>query len=215
MIERIQFITNDFTRPHWENAALACKGGIRWVQLRVKDTDDDTWKEIAEKTQDVCVRYGAKFIINDNVALAKTLLADGVHVGLTDMPLAHARALLGESFIIGGTANTLDDVRKHHQTSGDYVGLGPLRFTDTKKKLSPILDITGYQTIMDQLSSAKIDIPIIAIGGIQLSDIKPLMQTGIFGVAISSLVTSATDPEGMAAKLVQEISIHNYKSNAT
>lgn len=205
MIERLQFITNNFTRPHWENAELACKGGIKWIQLRVKDTDEETLQMIAEKTQDICVKYGAKLIINDHIELAQKLLADGVHLGLDDTPTSKAREMLSDQYILGGTANTFENIQMHHKAKVDYIGLGPYKHTDTKKNLSPILGLQGYATLIQQMGSSGINIPIIAIGGIQIADIKAIMHTGVYGIAISSLVTAASNPSLMAEQLVKEM----------
>lgn len=204
MIERVQFITNDFTRPHWENAELACQGGIKWIQLRVKDTDEETLQMIAEKTQDICVRYGAKLIINDHIVLAQKILADGVHLGLGDTPTSQAREMLDQQYILGGTANTLENIIMHHEAQVDYIGLGPYRHTDTKKNLSPILGLEGYAVLLNQMQSRGITTPIIAIGGIQISDIKPIINSGIYGVAISSLITSSSNPASTAEGIMKE-----------
>jgi thiamine-phosphate pyrophosphorylase len=204
MIQKVQFITNNFTRSHWENAELACKGGIKWIQLRVKDTHDDDWLKAAEKTQDVCVKYGATFIINDHIELTQKLLADGIHLGLEDTPTDQARTILGDQYIIGGTANTYEHILQHHQAHVDYVGIGPYKFTDTKEKLSPILGIEGYKQLLAKLHTNNINLPLIAIGGIQLNDIKPLINLGLFGIAVSSLITTAKDPTGMAELIIKE-----------
>ncbi len=204
MIQKVQFITNDFTRPHWENAELACKGGIKWIQLRVKDSHDEDWLKIAEKTQDVCVKYGATFIINDHIEFTQKLLADGVHLGLEDTPTDQARTILGDQYIIGGTANTYEHILKHHQANVDYVGIGPFRFTNTKKKLSPILGVDGYIQLLEKLNQNNINLPLIAIGGIQINDIKHLMQLGLFGIAVSSLITTANDPIKTSESILKE-----------
>jgi thiamine-phosphate pyrophosphorylase len=147
--------------------------------------------QLAREIQVLCYKKQAKLIINDNIELTKLLYADGVHLGLTDTPIAEAREYLGNDFIIGGTANTFEDVVKHYKASADYVGLGPFTFTETKKNLSPVLGIEGYQSILQKCKEAKIDIPIIAIGGIELEDISAIMQTGVSGIAISGLITKS------------------------
>lgn len=207
MIERIQFITNDFTRSHWENAELACMGGIKWIQLRVKDTDEETLKVIAEKTQDICVKYGAKLIVNDHIVLAQKLLADGVHLGLGDTPTIQGREMLKDQYILGGTANTFEDIKVHHEAQVDYIGLGPYRHTDTKKNLSPILGLEGYRALLQQMEGHGITTPIIAIGGIQIADIKSIISTGVYGVAISSLITSSENPTQTAELLLKEVDL--------
>ena len=106
-ISSLHYIT---TTP--EAAERACQGGVRWVQLRVKNQPYAAWKQLALDTQAVARRYGATLLINDNPRLAQEIGADGAHLGAADMPPAEARALLGAKFIIGGTANTFADVQR-------------------------------------------------------------------------------------------------------
>ncbi|UOQ98576.1 thiamine phosphate synthase [Hymenobacter sp. 5317J-9] len=200
-INALHYIT---TNP--EAAELACQGGVRWVQLRVKNQPHAVWKQLALDTQAVCRRYGATLLINDNPRLAQEIGADGVHVGAADMPPEEARAMLGASFIIGGTANTFADVQRLAAAGVDYVGLGPFRFTSTKEKLSPILGLSGYAEIMRQCRAAGITVPVVGIGGITLGDVKSLLTTGLSGVAVSGAIDKATDPSEEASLFISELS---------
>jgi len=204
MIEKLQFITT--TAAH---AKQACEGGVQWVQLRLKNVRHEVYKAEALEVQRVCKRYGATFIIDDNVALAGEIGADGVHIGKEDMPLKDARALLGNDFIIGCTANTLDDIiaiAKQEQAS--YIGLGPYRFTTTKEKLSPILGLEGYRHIFDSLQKRNIRVPpVIGIGGIEAVDIPVLRETGLYGVAISSGIANKKNIRVAAQKFVSACAV--------
>jgi thiamine-phosphate pyrophosphorylase len=144
-------------------------------------------------------------IINDRVEVAAAVDADGVHVGREDMSVREARRLLGESKIVGGTANTLEDIREHCLGGADYIGLGPYRFTATKKKLSPILGLDGYQRIMRAMEADGMDIPVMAIGGVGVADVGPLLETGVYGVAFSGLLVQAADRAGLVKLLEEEI----------
>ncbi|MDR1739387.1 MAG: thiamine phosphate synthase, partial [Bacteroidales bacterium] len=104
--------------------------------------------------------------------------------------------------ITGGTANTFSDIEKHYADGANYVGVGPFRFTETKKNLSPVLGLQGYEDIVLQCNKAGIDIPIFAIGGIRIEDIPTLMRTGIYGIAISSLILDSNNPVETAKNLV-------------
>ena len=188
-INTLHYIT---TTP--EAAELACQGGVRWVQLRVKNQPYASWKQLALETQAVCRRYGATLLINDNPRLAQEIEADGVHVGAADMPPAEARAMLGPTFIIGGTANTFAEVQRHAAAGVDYVGLGPFRFTRTKENLSPILGLAGYAEILRQCRAAGLTVPIIGIGGITLVDVGALLANGLHGVAVSGSIGHAENP---------------------
>jgi len=196
-ISNLHYIT---TSP--EHAERACAGGVRWVQLRVKNTPYPQWKQLALETQAVCREYGATFIVNDNPQLALEIGADGVHLGKEDMAPTEARALLGPEFIIGGTANTFADIEGLVAAGVDYIGLGPFRFTTTKEKLSPILGLEGYETLLAQHRAAGFPTPIISIGGLTLSDVGPLLAAGVHGVAVSGAITAASDSTVAATQFV-------------
>lgn len=191
----VQFISHFNQRySYLDSVRLALEGGCRWIQLRIKDMDDHEVLPIAIEAQRLCKQYNATFIIDDRVEMVKELKAHGVHLGKNDMPIAEARKILGNDFIIGGTANTFDDVMAHYQASANYIGCGPFRFTTTKKNLAPILGLEGYRNIVAQMREHNISLPIVAIGGIEQDDIAAIMQTGVSGVALSGVVLRADDP---------------------
>lgn len=191
----IQFISHFNDKySYLDSIRLALDGGCKWVQLRMKDASEEEFLRNAHQARKLCDQYQATFIIDDYVELVRECGADGVHLGKNDMPIAEARRLLGDDFIIGGTANTFDDVLSHYRSSANYIGCGPFRFTTTKKGLSPILGLEGYQDIVAKMKSQSIDIPIVAIGGITIDDIPSIMQTGVNGIALSGTVLNATDP---------------------
>ena len=199
----IQFISHKTERiDYLEGIEKALEGGCRWVQLRMKEAKPEDIIETGKQARRLCDKYSATLIIDDHVELVKEIGADGVHLGKNDMPISEARKILGNDLIIGGTANTFDDVRNHYEASADYIGCGPFRFTTTKKVLAPILGLQGYSDITARMKAEGIDIPIIAIGGITLDDIPDLMQTGINGIAISSSILKAEDPVGEMRKMV-------------
>ena len=193
--QMVQFISHYSERySYLDSIQLALEGGCRWIQLRMKDATDDEVRPIAVEAQKLCRAYGAKFIIDDRVALVRELGADGVHLGKNDMPIREARQILGPDYIIGGTANTFEDAKAHYEASADYIGCGPFRFTTTKKKLAPVLGLDGYRQIIQQMRAANITIPVVAIGGITKDDIPAILQTGITGIALSGTVLRADDP---------------------
>ena len=192
----LQFITHYTEKYSYiDSARIALEGGCRWIQLRMKDADASTLEETALIVQKMCKDNGATFIIDDHVLLTKKIKADGVHLGKNDMPIAEARRLLGDSFIIGGTVNSLDDVRATLQSATpDYFGCGPFRFTSTKKNLAPILGHEGYRNIIREMKEGGIRIPLVAIGGIRKEDISELMADGVHGIALSSSILRAENP---------------------
>ena len=188
--QKIQYISQG-AKPedHLINIQKVCEAGIRWVQLRIKDVDFETYLQIAKESKKICEAYSAVFIVNDNVSIAKESEANGVHLGLSDMNPKDARSILGDHSIIGGTANTLQDCLIQAENKVDYIGLGPFRHTDTKKNLSPVLGLEGYRKILAELRASACQIPVIAIGGILESDIKNLMENYVSGIAVSGLLT--------------------------
>lgn len=197
-ISKLQYITTNASM-----AEKACVGGIDWVQLRLKNISYDDYRTAALEVQAVCKKYNATFIVNDNVALALDINADGVHVGKED-PLLQTDidTLLARKMIIGCTVNTIDDIMHFEGKPVSYLGHGPFRFTATKQKLNPILGIEGYQRIFNELKDKnKLDIaPIIGIGGITEQDIPGLMSTGLHGIAVSGAISNADDITAAARK---------------
>ena len=193
---KLQFITHFSEQYSYiDSARLALEGGCRWIQLRMKDADEALLEETAIIVQKMCKNYGATFIIDDNVLLAKKIKADGVHLGKNDMPVAEARKILGEDFIIGGTVNSFEDIEKVlSNATPDYFGCGPFRFTTTKQKLAPIIGLEGYKNIITQMKENNINIPLVAIGGIGKEDIAQIMDCGVGGIALSGSVLRASDP---------------------
>ena len=199
----LQFITHyTNTISYLDSVRLALEGGCRWVQLRMKGASEEEMLPVALEAQRMCREAGATFIIDDHVELVRRIGADGVHLGKNDMPIDEARSILGSGFIIGGTANTFDDVLMHHRRGADYIGCGPFRFTTTKEKLSPVLGLEGYRSIMEQMKAAGLDMPVVAIGGITAADIPSIMATGVTGIALSGGVLRAADPAAEMARLI-------------
>lgn len=200
----LQFITHfTDTYSYYDSARMALEGGCRWIQLRMKDAAPEEIEQEAMRMQRLCKKYGATFIIDDHVELVRKLHADGVHLGKKDMPVAEARERLGKDFIIGGTANTFEDVRMHYEAGADYIGCGPFRFTTTKKNLSPVLGLEGYRSILTQMKEAGIRLPIVAIGGITFEDIPAIMETGVTGIALSGTILRAADPVAETKRIVK------------
>ena len=187
MIHKLQYISQGETpEAHLENLRKACVAGADWVQLRLKNYDIETILETAKKAREITNSFNAKLIINDHYKIAKAIKADGVHLGLSDECPLVVRKYLGTSFIIGGTANTAEDCKSLLLKKVDYIGLGPYQFTETKKNLSQVLGVKGYQKILEELQT---ETPIIAIGGITLKDVPGIINTGIYGIAVSGEIT--------------------------
>ena len=202
MFNKLQYISQGTnTGEQLNNIQQALSAGCKWIQLRFKNAATDDISALAEQVKRICSDYAATLIINDHPHIAKAVDADGVHLGLTDLSIDDAKKIVGTSKIIGGTANTLTDVLQRAEEGCNYVGLGPLRFTTTKQKLSPILGLQGYKKIMDELAVRQIQIPVYAIGGIVLEDIDAIIQTGVYGVAVSGIITYHPDKKLLLQQL--------------
>ena len=191
----VQFITHCTGRYSYvESAHLALEGGCRWIQLRMKNSTPEEIYAAAKEVKSMCEKHHATFIIDDYVEIAKDIHPDGVHLGKLDMSIGKAREILGEKAIIGGTANTFEDVENLYRAGANYIGCGPFRYTTTKANLSPTLGIEGYRQIISRMKENNIAIPVVAIGGITEADIPDLMKLGIDGIALSSSILSAANP---------------------
>lgn len=209
--ERLMFITHPCAEYSVEEEVkMVLDGGCSWVQLRLKDdmnisTARKVGRLIAEHPHP-CV-----FCINDHLNIALHCDATAVHLGKEDMPLPDAWATVEqwlstkEAFYVGATCNTFDDVRRAVAGGASYIGVGPFRYTETKKKLSPVLGLEGYRNIVGQCKEAGYEIPLFAIGGICLEDVAPLMETGIAGIAVSGAIIHAADPVEQTRRFIQEI----------
>ena len=192
----IQYITHENQRlSYLDGAILALMGGCKWVQLRMKEASDEEFLVVGSQLRELCKTYSATFILDDRVHLVIPLGADGVHLGKNDMPIDEARRCLqSDKVIIGGTANTFDDIKRLHKQGANYIGCGPFRYTETKKKLAPTLGFQGYKSLVEKMKSEGITLPIFAIGGILYDDVKALLSIGIDGIAISGGVLNADNP---------------------
>lgn len=194
-MDRIYFITHQNDKYSYiDSAKLALDNGIKLIQLRMKHSALSQIMEAAYILKKECEKYKAKLIINDDYRLALEVEADGVHLGQKDEAISIAKGKIRENQIIGKTCNSLEHIKQAVESGADYIGLGPYRFTSTKENLSPILGIEEYKNL-------NLDIPIYAIGGIRLEDAKPLSETGIYGIAISSLILESKEPEKKVKEL--------------
>ncbi len=202
MIDKLQFISNQTKDiSHLDSIQIALDADCHWIQLRVKDQSFEDILKLAEKAKTICDKHQAKLIINDFPFIAKEVGAYGLHLGLNDMPISSARKIVGNKMVIGGTANTLENILDRIKEGADYVGLGPFRFTSTKQNLSPILGLKGYRNLTESLKNLKHSIPLIAIGGIAQEDISQILETGMYGVAVSGSIINAENPKNLVYKI--------------
>ena len=186
MISRYQYISSGKNgKEHLANSEKALDLGADWIQLRMKNSTYDEFLQTAHILKKKTNEYGATLIINDSPNICKIVAADGIHLGMEDMSVQEAKRVIGEGKIIGKTANTLQNILEHTESGADYVGLGPFRFTETKKKLAPVLGKAGFLKIIEAIRKQEVLTPIIAVGGITLTDVDFLFSIGLHGVAAS------------------------------
>lgn len=166
---------------------LLLRAGVTCVQLREKTASDELLIREAEALKQVCDRYAVPLIINDRPDIAKQVGADGVHVGLSDMGIEKARELLGDGFIIGGSAHNVREALEAQKAGADYIGCGAVFGSATKQDAAD-LPIDELKAIC-----AAVEIPVAAIGGIKVENITQLAGTGIDGVAVISGLFAAED----------------------
>ncbi len=191
----------------------ACQAGVKWVQLRIKNKPEEEVLAEAIAVKKITDKYEVQLVINDFVKVAQAVKADGVHLGKTDMCPNLARAILGPEMIIGGTANTWEDVKVLARKGVDYIGLGPFQFTLTKENLSPVLGLDGYQKMIKKMEEEKIFLPIIAIGGIQVSDVDGILNQGVYGVALAGTINFADDPKEIVNQIFARIVASKFRNN--
>lgn len=179
-----------------ESVELAIKGGATVVQLREKECTSREFYELAMSVKEVTDAYEVPLIINDRIDIALAVGADGVHLGQKDMPVQVARNLLGPDKIVGATANTVELARAAWKTGADYLGVGDIFGTTTKSDTKHIT--------LDDLKEIRqsVQIPVVAIGGINADNIGLLKETGVDGAAVISSVVGKKDITAAAETLI-------------
>lgn len=203
---KLMYITDyDDKKPLSQQVENVCQGGVKLVQLRIKGASERELLEQAYLLKAICDRHNVLFIVNDNVHIARQVDADGVHLGKEDADPLLARAILGKNKIIGATCNTFEDIQIAHKKNVDYVGVGPFRFTTTKKNLSPVLGMDGYREISTMMKKQHIHLPVYAIGGITQEDVPELLACGVHGVAVSSYIKNNKNIETKTKQLIKSL----------
>lgn len=188
----------------WEKVAQAAiQGGVDCVQLREKSLPDAELLRRARRLVELCRPRGVSVIINDRPDIALLADADGVHVGQTDLPCRQVRKLIGRQLLIGVSTSRIEEARQALADGADYVGLGPMFSSTTKPKDY----IAGPAYLRQFLAELGDRLPHLAIGGINLQNIDQLVQAGVRGVAVSSAICQAHDPQAVARALCQALTI--------
>ena len=202
-ISTLHFLTpQPYNHPHFfKLIRTVLESGVDWIQYRDKKNDDALFTKIAKEVFTLCKKHNATFIINDKVEIAKSIDADGVHVGQQDLSLIDARNILGDGKIIGISTNNLQQIFEAQKNGADYVGFGPFQFTSTRENLNPIVGLEGFETVFQNEIYQKKPIELVAIGGIDEENILALKNAGVKNFAISSAIFLAANPVEKIKKL--------------
>ncbi len=182
-----------------EQAEQSLKGGVTFLQLREKHLSRYDFMEEARQLKKICESYRVPFVINDDVVIAREVDADGVHIGQSDMELIEARKVLGEDKIIGVSTKTLEQAVEAEKNGADYLGVGAVFTTDTKKDANAI----AIETLKDICET--VSIPVVAIGGICKENLMELAGNGIDGIAVVSAIYASTDIEAASKELYEKV----------
>jgi thiamine-phosphate pyrophosphorylase len=174
----------------------AVEGGVTAVQLRRKDHSARAFVEEARALVAELRPRGIPLIVNDRVDVALAADADGVHVGQDDLPAADVRRMVGEDLIVGLSVTNVAEARALDPAIVDYAGVGPVFATPTKPDAAPPLGLGGTRAVCDVLT-----VPVVAIGGIGLTNAAEVLTTGVVGVAVISAICGADHPRARAAQL--------------
>jgi thiamine-phosphate pyrophosphorylase len=180
----------------------ALKAGVKWIQLRDKERSRREIYEEALSLRAITTEKDAVFVVNDHPDIALAVHADGVHLGQDDLPLKEARKLMGKSQIIGISTHTSAQAKDAERGGADYIGFGPVFFTETKEAGSP----TGIEILAE--IKKLVDIPVVAIGGITPENLKAVLETGADAVAVASAILCG-DIEGNTERFLDII--NSYK----
>ena len=185
---------------HEELTKLAIVGGADTIQFRQKEGSTRKMIAIARKMKALCSQAGVAFIVNDRIDVALASEADGVHLGQDDFPIPLAREYLGKDRIIGGSAATIDEARSCLKGGADYIGFGPVYPTTSKDDAGPVSGIAILRRVVEEMQ-----VPIIAIGGVSVSNTPDVIRIGAHGIAVISAVCCRDDPAGAARDLREAI----------
>lgn len=205
-LPKIMFITPNKTKEEIiKECNIVLQEGIKFIQLRMKKASNDEILEVAKQIRPVCDKYCAILTVDDKIELLKSNLFDGVHLGKNDMPIKQAKQITQNKYLLGATCNTIQDVQKAIENGADYLGIGPYKYTTTKQNLAPILGLEGYQDIVKNMRAKNLNIPFYAIGGITLEDLLPLKEIGIFGIALSGAISTATNKQSIIKEILKTL----------
>ena len=202
-ISKFHYLTQDLpNRSHLKQVQIACEAGANWVQYRCLTKPDDELIDEINEVAVICDDWGATLIITNHYELLDRVDAQGVHIEDFDADLIAIRRHISDEKALGASATTIEQLLRIQNTRVvDYCGYGPFARTETKPNDKPLLGFAGYRELQKQ----PIDIPVIAVGGIEIRDVEPLIETGVYGIAVSTAVNLAIDPGAALKEIYRKI----------
>lgn len=200
-ISKFHYLTQDLPhRSHAEQSEIACKAGANWIQYRCFTKNDSELITELHHVASICDDWGATLILTDHYHLLDKVDAQGVHLEDMNADFKSIRDIISDEKTLGASSNSIEDIQRIHASGAvDYIGCGPFSVTKTKPNDYPLIGVEGYRVLINKMSELGIDLPLLAVGGINSEDIEPLLGTGIYGIAVSAAVNLASDP-GFALK---------------
>lgn len=195
-IEKLHYITHDIPHlSHIDQAQQACEAGAKWIQYRCLSKTDEALLKDINAIAEICDDWGTTLIVTDHVHLNGKADIQGFHIEDMEADFVALRKLVGDDITLGGSANTVENLIRLAQEGADYAGYGPFAITETKPNNYCLLGIEGYQNLVKELKTQNIDLPVLAVGGIKIYDVEALMQSAIYGIAVSGAINFADDFE--------------------
>jgi thiamine-phosphate pyrophosphorylase len=202
-ISKLHYLTQDLpNRSHVQQVQIACGAGANWIQYRCLTRPDDELIDELNEIAVICDDWGATLIVTNHYELLDRVDAQGVHIEDFDADLIAIRKHIGDDKTLGASATNIESLLRVQNTGVvDYCGYGPFAHTDTKPNGKPLLGFEGYR----ELKKYPVDIPVIAVGGIQINDVEPLLATEAYGIAVSAAINLTPDPAGALREIYKRI----------
>ena len=195
-ISKFHYLTQDLIyRSHAEQTQIACSAGANWIQYRCfSKCDEDMIAELHDVAS-ICDDWGATLILTDHYHLLDKVDAQGVHIEDMQADFSVIRGHISDEKTLGASANSVEDiVRIKESAVVDYIGCGPFSTTLTKPNNYPLLGVEGYRKITTHPKLLDLDIPILAVGGVNLKDVENLLESGIYGIAVTGAINQSENP---------------------
>ncbi len=194
-VDTFHYLTQDLPdRSHLQQAEIACNQGAKWIQYRCFSKSEEEMLEELHQIASICDDWGTTLIVTDHYQLLTAADIQGVHIEEMNADISLVREIIGEDKTLGASATNLSQLINHIKNGADYIGCGPFSHTETKPNAEKHWGTAGYKEAVSELEKLNFNIPLIAVGGIDLDNVEALMQTGIHGVAVAAAINKSRDP---------------------